>query len=354
MKLLMITRKVDKNDWLAGFAWNWVKKIGEQVDQLHVICLEKGDITGLPENIKVHSLRERNSHHSYVIRKLVSFYNFQKLAWQLVPQVDGIFCHMNPEYTIAIWPYAKIFNKPIASWYLHRAINWKTKLMEKLTNKVLTASALSFRLSSAKVKILGHGIDINLFKPAINPEPHKIFKIITVGRISPTKDYESLIKAVDLLVKSGVTDLVAEIIGEAGLVSQQAYFDDLRLMVSKMNLERVVKFVGAIPNYELPKYYQQADLFINLSGTGSLDKAVLEAMACGCLVLTSNEAFKEVLPTELMVIKNNPAKLAEKIKWLRQLPLVTKLELQKTLRSAVEQNHNLDKLVLKIIEQFKT
>ena len=52
-KLLMITRKVDRNDALAGFAWNWVKKIGENLDKFYVISWQAGDKSDLPDNIEV-------------------------------------------------------------------------------------------------------------------------------------------------------------------------------------------------------------------------------------------------------------------------------------------------------------
>ena len=52
------------------------------------------------------------------------------------------------------------------------------------------------------------------------------------------------------------------------------------------------------------EFYQSGDLFVNLSDTGSLDKAVLEAMACGLKILTSNEAFKSVLKEENITDKN--------------------------------------------------
>ena len=32
MKLLMITRKIDKDDGLAGFTYNWVKKLSKIED----------------------------------------------------------------------------------------------------------------------------------------------------------------------------------------------------------------------------------------------------------------------------------------------------------------------------------
>lgn len=362
MRLLMITRKVDRYDPLAGFAYGWIKKIAQNVDQLNVLCLEKGDITDLPANVKIYSLGKEKG-----ASRFKRFLNFQILALKLVPKSDGVFCHMNPEYTIAIAPYAKLFRKKIVSWYTHGAVTIKLRLLEKLANTVLTASKESFRLPSKKVIVTGHGIDTEFFHP---PAPGQetitkfylegreagslaTYKILTIGRISPTKDYESLIKAVDILVnKENVKGLKVNIIGGPGLPEHQSYLDSLKQMVQTMKLQNVVSFLGAISNIETVGHYQDADLFVNLSGTGSVDKAVLEAMACGTIVLTSNIAFEQILGNDFMVEQNNPEKLAEKIKWVMDLPAQEKQEIKEKLRTEVVTNHDLNNLAKKIAEAF--
>ncbi|OGY48538.1 MAG: hypothetical protein A3B89_00455 [Candidatus Buchananbacteria bacterium RIFCSPHIGHO2_02_FULL_40_13] len=368
----MITRKVDNHDALAGFAYNWVKKLGANLNKLYVISWQAGDSRDLPENIEVVFLPKN---------KFAKIFILPWEVFKLALKVDGVFCHMNPEYTILSWLPAKIFGKRIVSWYTHKQINWKRRLLELLTDKILTASKDSFRQPwfKNKVEVTGHGIDIEQFKTQNSPPEadaplaqklkiNEDFNIISVGRISPTKDYESIIKALDILgnkqihlVKSGEAGLPEvkfnrvklKIIGDVILEVQRQYLDSLKQMVVAMDLGQQVEFVGWVANQQMPPYYQEADLFINMSGTGSVDKVVLEAMACQCLVLTSNEAFREILPKELMVEKNNPQKLAEKIKWLMDLPAEEKEAIIKSLRKIVVNDHNLDKLVLKIINQFK-
>ena len=345
-KLLMITRKVDKNDALAGFTYNWVKKIGENLDKLYVITWQKSDRGELPENIKIISLPENKIGKIFVLLKLVG--NF-------LSQVDGIFCHMNPEYAILAAIRAKYFcqkknRKKIVSWYTHKAVTWRRRCMEFCADIILTASEESFRYPRypQKVKVVGHGIDLELFKPA-DKNNNGRFNILSVGRISPTKDYESIIKAVDILNDANIN---FKIVGDVILKSQREYFENLNQMVGVMDLAGKINFLGWVANQDIAPYYQQADLFINMSGTGSLDKAVLEAMACGCLVLTVNEAFAKILPPPLMVEKNNPQGLAEKIKWVMSLPQEEKNEIVNKLINEVRNNHNLDNLVKKIISQF--
>jgi len=144
------------------------KKIGEKCEHLDVICLEKGQLD-LPKNIQVYSLGKELG-----ASKIRMMYNFIKIAPRLARNSNGIFCHMNPIYTLAIAPFAKLYHKKILTWYVHKHVDLKLKLLEKVTDKIFTASKESFRLPSNKVEVVGHGIDIDLFSPS--KEKPLIFK----------------------------------------------------------------------------------------------------------------------------------------------------------------------------------
>jgi len=350
----MITRKVDWQDASpAGFTYSWVKKIAEQVDQLKVICLEKGDASGL-ENVEIYSLGKEKG-----FGKLRKFLRFQKFAWRLVRQADGIFCHQNPEYTILIAPYAKLFGKKIVSWYTHKEVSWRLYLVNLLADKILTASAESCRLKNRKkIEVVGHGIDIQKFK--VQSPKSKItgreskFRILSIGRISPVKDYETLIKAIENLISKD-KKIEVQIVGGPVLENEKKYFDNLRQLVKEKKLEEYIKFLGAVPHSQIVPYYQDCDLFINLSQTGSVDKAVLEAMACQKLVLTSNEAFVNILNDQRLLFEPKSLQdLAKKIVNLMNLPPEEKEKIGQQLRDKVVKNHNLDNLVDLLDNNFRS
>jgi glycosyltransferase involved in cell wall biosynthesis len=348
----MITRKVDKDDGLAGFTFNWIKKLGEKTDKLYVICLETGNIEGLPKNIKILPIR-KNLKNNLIVKKISDFINFQKLALINLKKVDGIFCHMNPEYTIAIWPLAKIFNKKIISWYAHGTVSFRLKLVEKMADKIITPSQKSFRLQSNKVIITGHGIDVDKFKKTDEQNNGK-FKIISVGRISPTKDLETLIKATDIIVNNlEQKDILVEIIGAPGLKSHETYLHSLKAMVKKMNLENQIKFLGSIANKDIPQKLNEAHIFINLSDTGSIDKAVLEAMATEVIPITSNIAFEGILEEKYLTKPNDYKMLSQKIMAIKNEEPNKQDSARKKLREIVAEKHNLNKLIEKIIKQFE-
>lgn len=349
MKLLMITRKVDLEDSSpAGFTYNWVKKLGEKLDKLYVITWQKSNRGDLPENIKIISLPDN---------KFLKVFVLQFELLKILPKVNGVFCHQNPEYTILSAFLSKIFRKRIVSWYAHGSVNWKLRLVNLLTNKILTSSDKGCRLKNRKkIKIIGQGIDVDYFnkKQIINNEQNN-FRILSVGRISPTKDYETLIKAIEILIKEkNIKNLKVQIVGGPVLKIEQKYFNDLKEIVRNKNLEKYIEFLGPVSHNQILSYYQNSDLFVNLSQTGSMDKVILEAMACEKIVLTSNESFFDFLNDQKLIFqKKDFQKLAQKIINLISLPIDEKQVIGQQLRDKVVKNHNLDNLVSRIINQYE-
>jgi len=354
MNLIFITRKVDRSDPLTGFVFGWIAALAKNVDELYVICQERGDSSGLPANVELHSFGKEKGYG-----RLRQAFELFILSFRFAKKSNGFFVHMHSIYAIVAALPAKLFRKKIALWYVHKSVDLKLQTAHALVDMVLTASPESFRLPSNKVKVLGHGINLEKFQIQ-NKEPrnpnHK-FQILSIGRISPVKDYETLIKAVLILVKDkNVSDLNVQIYGKVGLPEHQKYLDSLVKFVENAGLDEVIDFQGGVAYDFVPSLLGTADLFVNLSETGSIDKNVLEAAACGRLVLTSNDAFEKPLKAispDLFFARNNPRDLAEKIMKIKGLGEMERQRLEKELRSWVEREHDLGNLAKKIVGEFK-
>ena len=336
---MIITQKVDINDDNLGFFHSWLEKMAEKAD-IFVIANYVGQYD-LPSNVKVFSLGKEIG-----VGKLVKIFKYQWFLLKLLPRVNGVFFHMCPEYVLGAHLWPKIFRKKTLLWYTHKSVNWKLRLAEKLIDKIFTASKESFRLPSKKLEITGHGIDLDKFKPAETEKDGSKFKIISVGRISPVKNYEIMINTAEIL-KNKNFNFEIKVAGAPILESDKIYFEKLKNLIQEKELENIVEFVGPIPNKYIAEFYQSGDLFINLSDTGSLDKAVLEAMACGLKILTSNEAFKDILPEENFT-KNEPKAVAEKIENLSKSPNMNKDKFIDYMSA----NHGLDNLAERIVTFF--
>lgn len=352
MKLLIITQKVDQNDAILGFFHDWLEEFAKKVEELYVISSFVGEYH-LSNNVKVFSLGKELDQ-----AKFFRYLKFYQLVLELLPSCDKVLSHMCPEYIIALAPINIFYQKDLYLWYVHRQVSPRLKLAEKLVKKVFTASPESFQLPSPKKVILGHGINVDRFKAnqaTVKPDKTK-YKIIYVGRISQIKNQDLLIKALNLLVnEKNIKSLQVEIIGSPLLAADQDYFKELKRLVNKFELANYLKFTGSVPNLNIINYYQAADLSINLSPTGGLDKAVLEAMACELPVIVANQSFKEFFGNfqkYLLLAEISPEKLAERIQQLLNLNKEMKAEMGFYLRSQVTNHHSLNNLIKKIIEEM--
>lgn len=349
MRLLMLTRKVDREDSRASFVSDWLLALAKNLEKLLVICQEKGDTSGLPKNIEIYSLGKESGYS-----KIRQFFRAQKLLFKLVKKSDGIFAHQMPIYGVLAGPASWLSRKKLIQWYAHGAVDWRLKLANFFVTEFATSSADGFRMPTKKpVRVIGQGIDVNKFKNQKSKIKNiEYYNIISIGRISPSKDIESMIKAVYELKEQNVDNIKLTIIGAPATADGFHYSQNLQSMVENMNLGNQINFFGGIPHAETIKHLAQADLFLNLSDTGSLDKTVLEAMAAGCLVLTSNIAYKNILPPELFTTKDNPQTLTQKIKELMGLSEQKKEEFKKQLRDEVLAHHNLADFAKKIIALY--
>jgi glycosyltransferase involved in cell wall biosynthesis len=358
MKLLIITRKVDQSDERAGFFIDWLRVFAKNFNQLYVICQEKGREVDLPKNVEIYSLGKEKGYGR--IRQFILFHCF---IVSLLKKVDGVFSHMMPVYAVVAGPWCRIYGKKLVQWYTHKKVNLMLRLASFWVDEFVTASVESFRMKTRRpVKIFGHGIDIGKFqnpnvKCQINDKiQNPKFIILAVSRISPVKNIDLIIKTAEN-IKLNEPELrekvLFQIIGGPGLLEQAGYMKELEREVHEKNLDGMVDFLGPLPQNEVIPYYQNCDLFVNFSETGSVDKVVLEAMAAGKLVLTSNIAFKKILPMELFLEKNEANLLVEKIKEIGLMPEERRVKLQNVLRQEVEENHNLEKLIKKIAKLYE-
>jgi glycosyltransferase involved in cell wall biosynthesis len=336
MKLLIITQKVNKNDSNLGFFHDWLLEFSKHVEELSVICLEKGEYD-LPKNVKVYSLGKETG--TSQPRRLL---NLLRYMYSLSGSYDAVFVHMNPIYIVLLGWYWRAQQKTIGLWYTHKSVDWKLRIAEVFTDHIFTASTESFRLPSKKVHITGHGINTEIFNgytaPALPP-----FSLITTGRISPTKNIEEMITATKKLNEEGIKSILT-IIGAPVTSADIQYEKKL-----KENSPDAVQFVGVVSHDEIPNYLQKAHVFINLSKTGSIDKSVLEAWSMNVSTITSNEAFATI--PESGYIKDSSGLYLALEAVYKNISIGTSPKT--SLREYVVKNHSLSSLIPHIIKFYE-
>jgi len=351
MKLLILTQKVDINDDVLGFMHGWIAEFAKHCESVIVICLQKGEYN-LPRNVKVLSLGKEGGRSR--LKYLWRFYKYICLERK---NYDTVFVHMNQIYIVLGGVFWKIFNKRLTLWYVHKSVNLKLKLAEKLADKIFTASKESFQLKSKKIIITGHGIDINKFKPQkLNFNKDSKLKIIYVSRISKIKNQEMLIRAIDILVnKKNFKNLEVCLVGAPATPPDRPYLESLKDLITEFNLNNYIKFLGKIPNKDIVKYYNESNLSVDLCPTGGVDKVVLESMACGVPAIVLNKTFVPILAAyqkELILTKDDPQELADKIFNFYFFDKSFMEKIKKELRDKIIKLFNLEEIIKKIITEL--
>lgn len=292
MKLLIVTQAVDKRHPILGFFHGWIEAFSRQVESVEVICLEKGEYD-LPPNVTVHSLGKEEKTQSTIVYTI----RYVKLLWSLRKKYDTVFAHMNPEYIIAGFPVWFVTAKRIGMWYAHGAVSLRLRLAALIAHKVFTSTSHGFRLATKKCNIVGQGIDTTLFSRGTERKTEGVTQLVTIGRIAPSKNLDKLLRCCALLKQNDVP-FVFSIVGAVITEEEKKYKVQLQQLIEELSLKEEIVFVGSVKQTQLPAVLQKADIFIHDGRTGSLDKALLEAMSAGLPVLSSNDAYTGIVDTE--------------------------------------------------------
>ncbi len=302
MRLLIITQKVDKNDSILGFFHRWIEEFAKHCEKLIVICLEEGE-HNLPKNVEVYSLgKEKLTAKSYKLKafiKIKYIFNFYKLIVRLRNSYDSVFVHMNQEYVLLTGVIWRLMGKKIYLWRNHAKGSILTHMAVILSHKVFATSPHSYTAKFTKTKIMPAGIDVDFFKNGDISKKRKN-SILFFGRISPVKNIDLFVKALLKLDTDGF-DFIADIVGSPANKRDIEYEKELKVLAQPLVEKGKLSFLSAIPYKETPALYKRYDLYVNLTPEGSFDKTILEAMASGTPVLTSNSALIGHIPDSFIL-----------------------------------------------------
>ncbi|RJR13541.1 glycosyltransferase, partial [Candidatus Parcubacteria bacterium] len=224
-------------------------------------------------NVHVYSLGKEKGEKT---RFAYSMRLFQYL-WNLRGAYDAVFVHMNPEYVVLAGWWWRIAGVRIGLWYTHKNTRLLLRIAAFFSHVIFTASRESFRLQSEKVQVVGHGIDTDLFTPDAHVSRGEHF--LSVGRLMKSKRHDLAIQAA--LEKNREIRIVGE-------GPERSFLETYARDVGARAI-----FLGKLTQLELRNEYRSAALLLHTSETGSLDKVVLEALACDCPVKTLDPALKD-------------------------------------------------------------
>jgi glycosyltransferase involved in cell wall biosynthesis len=108
--------------------------------------------------------------------------------------------------------------------------------------------------------------------------------ILYVGGIDPRKNIEIIFNAMQAIIATGQT---CPILAFAGRVADQREFPDMINTIRSLRIEHLIKFLGYVPDDDLPLLYHASAAFIYPSRYEGFGLPVLQAMAAGTPVITT-------------------------------------------------------------------
>jgi glycosyltransferase involved in cell wall biosynthesis len=174
-------------------------------------------------------------------------------------------------------------------------------------------------------------------EPWFNKDEHPM--LLSAGRLNDSKDYVTLLKAFELLNQRVSSTLI--VLGDG---EQRQY---LRKLVLDMHLGERVLFPGFVSNPY--KFMSAADVFVLSSKRESFGNVIVEAMACGCQIVSTDCPY-------------GPSEILESGKWGTLVPVGDYRKLSHVLYDAVRyssdkpnvRNRANDFLVSTVARQYLT
>ena len=160
--------------------------------------------------------------------------------------------------------------------------------------------------------ILYNGVDRDKFYNTNSVKTHDKYLVGSIANFWPIKDHISLIKAIELLVLDGITDIQLKLIG----TGEKLQF--CKNYVKNHNLSAFVFFENERSHVLINSFYNEIDLFVLSSYYEASACVLMEAWATEIPILSiKNQGFSELIPDyeidNLLADEKSPISLKEKI-----------------------------------------
>jgi glycosyltransferase involved in cell wall biosynthesis len=323
-RLVFLTQRVDPDDPVLAATIPKIRALADRVDEVVVLAQSAASTDALPANVHVRTFGAAG--------RLARGARLERELARALP-ADAVLAHMIPLYVLLAAPLVRPRRIPLLLWFTHWKRSRTLEAAALAATAVVSVDRRSFPIDLAKVRAIGHGIDVSEF-PCVEPDPGPVLRLLVLGRYSPAKGIPTILRAVEL-ARAEDLEVDVELHGTASNEVERAH---------RRQLEAFGLPLGdAVPRSELPRLFSRSDALVNNMQAGAPDKVVYEAAASCLPVLASNPVFDELFEGyELRFDRDDPASLVERLRWLAGLGAAERKELGRTLRDRVARRHSVD------------
>lgn len=237
------------------------------------------------------------------------------------------------------------------TWKNRFLLRWFTRVVARNATHLIaisetTAQAVARRYgrASGDITVVYHGVDRSHFyatPPAMKDDQCRRVQerygipgrsLLFVGALQPRKNIDGLIAAFELLRSQGRDEHLV-------IVSSHGWKRGLALnRLERSPYRAAIHVLRHVPRGDLPALYWNAAVFVLPSFSEGFGLPVLEAMACGTPVVTSNTpALVEVAGGAAITFDpHDPIRIADAIRTLLTDPKLRVLSIERGLRRAAQ------------------
>lgn len=339
MKLVFVTQTLDPAHGSLAQTLDLVRALAERVDEVAVVCRDVA-WESIPANVSVRTFDAPGKLGRAVV--------FERELARAIGGADAVVVHMVPTFLSLAAPLAKARRVPLVLWYTHWHGGRALRIAERLADRVLSVDTSSFPLPSAKVRGIGHAIDVGTFTCERVAHEGPV-RLVAVGRTARWKGLATLLDAFD-----DVHGAELAIVGPSLTDDERAHRAELAARKAPR-----VRIEDAVPRTEVPGLLARADVLVSPAeprAGATLDKAVYEAAACELPIVTTNAAlapFLAGLPLDLVVPARDPHALAATINAVVDAGAETRARIGAELRRRVVGAHSLDHWADAVISEVR-
>ena len=347
IRAVFVCQAVDLDDPVLPTTVRWIKSLAGKpiVDHVSVLALRTGRYE-LPASVDVARFGRSNR-----LATVGAFYS--ALARSLRHRPHCFFVYQGGHYPLLLLPFKLLRRIPIVQWKAHPVISRSMAFYARWCDDlILTSARAAFPMDLHKVRVVGQGVDTERFRPQEQPLRGDL---VAVGRISPVKGVEQMVRAVAHANRAYGTGYRFNLYGPT-LPADQGYAAGVVDLIAALEARDWVRLHGPAPQEALPAILNGHRAALNFS-TGALDKSAVEAMACGLPVVSTNAAVREAIPPELHPLlapgQDSAEAQAGTIHELLRRPDSEVGRLGQRLRELVIRDHSIERLFDRVLAEIE-
>jgi len=276
MHVAIFNLRFDETDPTLGHTILWARQFLKEFKEVHVYSVHVGRFPNI-ENLHIKELGGGS-----MVSKLKAAYNIILAVVSIIKHRRDfvVFYHMTERISGITSLFFRVANIKQALWYSHSSRSIWLKLSVLFCDFVYSPTSQSFPLKHRKVRTVGHGIS-NEFKRIIPFDQRLSNKILHLGRVSRIKQIENLIHAIERLniemdLRFGI-DLVGPILDYDYWLELQGVAEDSNVTLNHLGTYPLSDISQLINKYK----------FAYTGNPSTIDKAAVEALSCGAMVITT-------------------------------------------------------------------